>query len=61
MNAATATAPYSSSPREACSSQNEPARAPDREMLAHRFRHALQPGETSPLFHLVLRHKQEAV
>lgn len=27
--------------------------------LAHRFRHAMRAGQVSPLFHLVMRHKQE--
>lgn len=30
-----------------------------RQTLLHRFRHALRAGHSSPLLHLVMRHRQE--
>lgn len=38
---------------------SEAERSPAHQQLEHRFRYSMRAGQVSPLFHLVLRYKQE--
>lgn len=64
MNQVTPT-PSRATSAQATSLQDAPAaaqaQAQHQQALLHRFRHALRAGQSSPLLHLVLRHRQETV